>query len=223
LLAIHSNKGNDDIQVNICFVSQSKNIYWITDKILNTGGFRFMDMLSDEIVITRTGEALEEELKKAGYHKKLKEIADITKVWRKGMTGETLELYDRVEDKVMQYISFYAETAYRFGVKDGIRLGMEQGADGKKTILSLEDMVHIMYIYDAVKKLNLIMLGEDGVYDKEEGVLGTLGRICDLIYNGASYKLCLLGEDETDDRISYIIDKPGCTPEERAAMLLCRK
>ena len=46
-----------------------------------------MDMLSDEIVITRTGEALEEELKKAGHHKKLKEIADITKVWRKGMAN----------------------------------------------------------------------------------------------------------------------------------------
>ena len=111
-----------------------------------------MDMLSDEIVITRTGEALEEELKKAGHHKKLKEIADITKVWRKGMAKETLELYNKVEDKVMQYISFYAETAYRLGVKDGVSLGMEQGADGKKTILSLEDMVHIMHIYDAVKK-----------------------------------------------------------------------
>ena len=181
-----------------------------------------MDMLSDEIVITRTGEALEEELKKAGHHKKLKEIADITKVWRKGMAKETLELYNKVEDKVMQYISFYAETAYRLGIKDGVSLGMEQGADGKKTILSLEDMVHIMHIYDAVKKLNLIMLGEDGVYDKEEGILGTLGRICDLVYNGASCKLWLLGEDEADERISYILDKPGCTPEERAAMLLCK-
>ncbi len=180
-----------------------------------------MDMLSDEIVITRTGEALEKELKKAGHYKKLKEISDITKIWRKGMTEKTLELYDKVEDKVIQYISFYTETAYRLGVKDGIRLGMEQGADGKKTILSLEDMVHIMYIYDAVKKLNFIMLGEDGVYDKEEGILGTLGRICDLVYNGVSYKFELLGEDEADERISYILDKPGCTPETRAAMLLC--
>ena len=82
-------------------------------------------------------------------------------------------------------------------------------------------MIHIMYIYDAVKKLNFIMLGEDGVYDKEEGILGTLGRICDLVYNGVSYKFELLGEDEADERISYILDKPGCTPETRAAMLLC--
>ena len=178
-----------------------------------------MDELSDAMVINRVGEALEEELEKAGQYKKLKEIADITKVWRKGMAGETLELYDKVADKVMQYISFYAETAYRLGVKDGTKLGMEQEADGKKTILSLKDMIHIIYIYDAVKKLNLIMLGEDGVYNKEEGVLGTLGRIYDLAYNGASCKLWLIGED---DRISYIIDKPGCTPEERAAMLLCK-
>ena len=164
---------------------------------------------------------MEEELKKAGHHKKLKEIADITKVWRKGMAKETLELYDKVEDKVIHYISFYAETAYRLGVKDGVSLGMEQGADGKKTILSLEDMIHIMYIYDAVKKLNCIMLGEEGVYDKEESVLGTLWRICDLAYNGASCKFGLLGEEEADERISYILDKPGCTPEARAAMLLC--
>ena len=34
-----------------------------------------MDMLSDEIVITRTGEALEEELKKV--EKKIKDSADI--------------------------------------------------------------------------------------------------------------------------------------------------
>ncbi len=180
-----------------------------------------MDKLSDEIVMNRTSEALEEELEKAGYREKLKEITGITKIWRKGMSKETLKLYDKVEDKVIQYISLYAEAAYKLGVKDGVKIGMEQKADGDKTILSMEDMVHIIYIYDAVKKLNCIMLGEEGAYDKEESILGTLWRICDLAYNGASCKFGLLGEDEADERISYILDKPGCTPEARAAMLLC--
>ena len=73
--------------------------------------------------------------------------------------------------------------------------------------LSMEDMVHIIYIYDAVKKLNLIMLGEDGVYDKEEGILGTLGRICDLVYNGASCKLWLIGEDEAGEMVELDAEK----------------
>ena len=48
---------------------------------------------------------------------------------------------DKVEDKVIQYISLYTETAYKLGVKDGIKIGVEQKADGDKTILSMEDMV----------------------------------------------------------------------------------
>ena len=109
-----------------------------------------MDKLLDEIVMNRTSEALEDELEKAGYREKLKEITGITKIWRKGMSKETLKLYDKVEDKVIQYISLYVETAYKLGVKDGVKIGVEQKADGDKTILSMEDMVHIMYIYDAV-------------------------------------------------------------------------
>ena len=192
-----------------------------------------MYMFEDEVVENRLGEALEAELSKSGIKEKQKEISCIISRLCSNMTNgtildyaskrkEEMDILDEAEQKILQYISFYGETAYRLGAMDGIKYGMEQKAEGKDTILSLEDMVHIIYIYDAVKKINDVMIGKNEIYDGRKGILGALGRIYDLAYNGTSYNIKLLGEDEADNTVFNILDNNEYSPEERAAMLLCK-
>lgn len=181
-----------------------------------------MHMFGDEVVKNRLGEALEAELAKSGIREKQKEISCILGRWYNNMTKEEMEIFDEAEEKILQYISFYGETAYRLGAMDDIKYGIEQKAEGKDIILSLEDMVHIIYIYDSVKKINDIILGKNEIYDGRKGILGALGRICDLAYNGTSYNIKLLGEDEADNTVFNILDKNEYSPEERTAMLLCK-
>lgn len=182
----------------------------------------YMYMFEDEVVENRLGEALEAELSKPDIKEKQKEISCIISRLCSNMTKEEMEIFDEAEEKILQYISFYGETAYRLGAMDDIKYGIEQKAEGKDIILSLEDMVHIIYIYDSVKKINDIILGKNEIYDGRKGILGALGRICDLAYNGTSYNIKLLGEDEADNTVFNILDKNEYSPEERAAMLLCK-
>ena len=123
----------------------------------------YMYMFEDEVVENRLGEALEAELSKPDIKEKQKEISCIISRLCSNMTKEEMEIFDEAEEKILQYISFYGETAYRLGAMDDIKYGIEQKAEGKDIILSLEDMVHIIYIYDSVKKINDIILGKNEI------------------------------------------------------------
>lgn len=92
--------------------------------------------------------------------------------WNKGlgMTKEMLESYTSVEDAITRYCYAYGETAYCLGHSDGRLIGMEQGPDGKKSILSLEDMTSLVYMYDAIRQMNITMLGDIKIHQKENGV-----------------------------------------------------
>ena len=87
-----------------------------------------MYMFEDEVVENRLGEALEAELSKSGIKEKQKEISCIITRLCSNMTKEEMEIFDEAEEKILQYISFYGETAYRLGAMDGIKYGIEQKA-----------------------------------------------------------------------------------------------
>lgn len=182
-----------------------------------------MENLTEEIVKSRMAEPLERELKKEGvFQNQLMKMREALHKWNGEveMTQERVEAFSCVEEAMAEYTYIYGETAYRLGYSDGMLAGMEQGSDRSKTIFSLEDMSSLISIYDAIKKLNIIMLGRLEVHQKEEGVLGTLNCIFDVIDNGKCAEIELLGEEESFERVMRILDKEMSTPDERARQLL---
>lgn len=97
---------------------------------------------------------------------------------------------------------------------------METKAAGKRSMFSLEDMTDMVRMYDAVKQLNITLFGHNEYHEKEDGVLGALDRIYFIIHNGIGCMLEFLGDDESDESITYILDEVDDTPERRAKMLL---
>jgi hypothetical protein len=97
---------------------------------------------------------------------------------------------------------------------------MEKKAAGKRSMFSLEDMTDMVRMYDAVKQLNITLFGHSEYHEKEEGVLGTLDRVYYIIHNGIGCMLEFLGEDESDESITYILDKMDASAEKKAKMLL---
>jgi len=180
-----------------------------------------MENIPEKIVKTRMTEPLEMELRKRGVIQnqqvKMKEAMDR---WNKGLeiTEERLEAYIRVEDAVNRYCYIYGETAYRLGYSDGTLAGMEKSTDGKKSVLSLGDMTSLIYMYDAIKQLNITMLGNVEVHQRENGVFGALDRIYEIILNGVCAEIAL--SDENEQYVFSVLDKDTGEPEKRARELL---
>lgn len=132
-------------------------------------------VILDAIVSTRTGEPLEEELKANRlFMEQEVKLNNASKMFEK--MQESRETYEQVKAEWLKHESLYGETSYRLGMRDGIEIGREQAADRGKTFLSFEDMVTLVMIYEAVKKLNITMLGELTLHSEGEGVLGTLEK-----------------------------------------------
>ena len=113
----------------------------------------------------------------------------------------------------------YGEESYRLGFEDGMQTASEKEIRAKGSVLSFQDMTHLVYLYDAVKKLNMFLLGEWDNYDRDRGTLKELDRVCKVIENGTCAEIRLLGEDETYECLTDILDNSGIEPEERARML----
>ena len=118
-----------------------------------------------------------------------------------------------------KYNSAYGEESYRMGFEDGVQLAKEREIRVKGSVLSVKDMTHLVYMYDAVKKLNKLLLGVWDIHDRECGVLEELDRVCDVIEDGICAEIRLQGEDEMYERLADILDNPEMSPEERAERL----
>jgi len=182
-----------------------------------------MNKLSDKLVEIRMGDPLEKRLKEnRRFMQRQKELADILREnWEIPQTKkQRVKKSDKIWDSIGRYNYSYGETAYRLGYEDGVWVGMEQKVSGKRSLLSLEDMTDLVRMYDAVKQLNTTLYGSNEYHEKDEGVLGALERVYYVIHNGIGYKLEFLGEDESDESITYILDGVDGSPEKRAKMLL---
>lgn len=183
-----------------------------------------MGNLSDEIVEIRMGEPLEKRLQKDDvYMQRQKELAGVLReCWeiRPRTKKQRVRKSDIIWDSIGRYNYSYGEAAYRLGYEDGVRAGMEQKAAGKRSMFSLEDMTDMVRMYDAVKQLNITLFGHNEYHEKEEGVLGALDRVYYIIHNGIGCMLEFQGDDESDQSITYILDRIDAAPEKRAEMLL---
>lgn len=183
-----------------------------------------MEELTEELLESRMGAPLDERLRKdPAYMREMKELSIILReywVIPSRTKKQRVRKSDKIWDSIDRYNYSYGKAAYCLGYEDGVRVGMEQKAAGKRSMFSLEDMTDMVRIYDAVKQLNITLFGHNEYHEKEEGVLGALDRVYYIIHNGIGCMLEFLGEDESDESITYILDEVDDTPERRAAMLL---
>lgn len=81
-------------------------------------------------------------------------------------------------------------------------------------------MCNLVIIYDAVKQLNITVLGSMEARSKNEGILGALDRVYDVIASGTGMEIKLPGGEEEAGFIGHVLDDRTKTAEERAKLLL---
>lgn len=181
-----------------------------------------MDFISEEFLAARTGEALETRLRDSDtFRRQMESLHEASKAFSKdaGISKQWWKLYDKLEDEWTKYNIMYGEESYRLGFVDGMQIASEREIRAKGSVLSFMDMTHLIYLYDAVKKLNMFLLGEWDNYDRDRGVLKDLDRVCKVIEDGACAEIRLQGEDETYECLTDILDNSEIAPEERAKRL----
>lgn len=183
-----------------------------------------MDFSSDEFIFARTGEPLEERLRKSKrFKQQIKSLSKASTAFVENFDLSTSkknrELYDRLEDEWTDYNIVYGEESYRLGFEDGVQLAGEHMTRAKGSVLSVKDMTHLVYVYDALKKLNKLLLGAGEIRNGEGGILEELDWVCDVIESGVCAEIRLCGEDEMHEYLEDILDNPEMSPEERAEKL----
>lgn len=132
--------------------------------------------------------------------------------------GDVWKAYCQYEEELSKTNCIYSEEAYKLGFEDGVLVGLEKEPDGRKSVLSLEDMTVMVSVYDSVQKLKETMLGGKSEYWKKSGVLATLESIYDIVEHAACAEIRLM-EDEVAERVTDILDRE-IAAEDRAKLLL---
>lgn len=181
-----------------------------------------MDFISEEFVFARTREHLEAGLRDSGsFQQQMKSLHEASKAFTRDSvkSDECWKAFDRLEDEWSKYNIRYGEESYRLGFEDGVQLASEREIRAKGSVLDARNMTHLVYVYDAIKKLNKLLLGEWDIHGRDGGVLEELDRVCDVIEGGICAEIRLRGEDEMYECLADILDDVGKAPEERARML----
>lgn len=181
-----------------------------------------MDFITDEFIFARTGEPLEERLQENDkFRQQMKLLRELSKAFAKdsGLSEKSWKLFNKLEDEWSKYNIMYGEESYRLGFEDGVQIASERKIRARGSVLSFKDMTHLICMYDAVKKLNELLLGTWEILDREGGILAELDRVCDVIVGGACAEIRLCGEEDAYECLTDIMDNPELTPEERAKKL----
>lgn len=181
-----------------------------------------MDFISEEFIVARTGDPLEKRLRESErFQQQMKTLHEASEAFSRdsGISGNAWKLYATVEEEWTNYNILYGEESYRLGYEDGVQVASERKIRKKGSVLSFKDMTHLIYVYDAVKKLNMFLLGEWDNYDRDRGMLRELDRVCHVIADGACSEIRLRDEDEAYECLTDILDNQRVAPEERAKKL----
>lgn len=177
----------------------------------------------DELVKVRTGETLEVELRKnADFLLKQQEWREAIKKFDDmiSTSSEQWLSLQSVEDIFLEYNSSYGEVAYRLGYSDGVMIGVEQELDGKKSVLSFEDMTNLISVYDAIRQLKKVLLGRMDERWEDAGAFSEFERVFNVIINASFAKIKFLGDDKAIKIITEILSDETLKPEEKARRLL---
>ncbi len=85
--------------------------------------------------------------------------------------------------------------------------------------MSFMDMTHLIYLYGAVKKLNVFLLGEWDNYDRDRGTLKELDNVFEVIYRN-SHTVYSGNPEEGKELFLKILMSRNLTPEQRADILM---
>lgn len=151
------------------------------------------------------------------HNLKLRKVMEELSALLKETSQEQPEAVSMAYDAIPELMYTYGMTAYHLGYSDGILTGTEDGKTGGRTVFTLGDMCNLVIIYDAVKQLNITVLGNMEARSKNEGILGALDRVYDIITSGAGTGL---PGDEEARFIGQVLDDRTKTAEERAKLLL---
>lgn len=176
-----------------------------------------------EIVNARTGEALEEEMKKnALVLRKQEEWRSAVKRFEDmvSMTHEQSIALQQAKDTFIEYNAYYREAVYRMGYSDGILVGMEQQSDGRKSVLAVDDMANLISVYEVVRQLKKVLLGRMDAHWEDAGAFSVFEHIFDIIDNATCSKIKLLGEDESVEMVTDILNNETEGAAEKAKQLL---
>ena len=181
-----------------------------------------MDLITDEFVFARTGEPLEIRLKNSdSFRQQMKSLHKAAKEFTRDSvkSDECWKAFGRLEDEWSKYNIRYGEESYRLGFEDGVQLASEREIRAEGSVLDVQDMAHLVSIYDAIKKLNKLLLGEWEIHGRDGGVLEGLDQVCDVIEHGVCAEIRLRGEDEMYECRADILDNTEKAPEEWAKLL----
>lgn len=181
-----------------------------------------MRFISEEFLAARIGKALEERLRSSDkFQQKMKDLLKASKTFSKNsdLSKNDWKLFDALENEWIEYDVMYGEESYHLGFEDGMQIASEREIRVKGSVLSFKDMTHLIYLYDAIKKLNVFLLGEWDNYNRDSGILKELDWVCKVIEGGTCAEIRLRQEDEMIDYLSDILDNQEITPEERARVL----
>lgn len=180
-----------------------------------------MDQIAQEFVLARM-EELEVRLRNnQEYWQQAKIANQAGKIFEDACDrGKgVMKAYSEYEDELSKTNCLYSEEAYKLGFEDGLMIGMEKEPDGRKSVLSIEDMTALVSVYDAVQELKKTMLGSGKEYWEEGGVLAVFESVYDIIEDSTAIEIKLMGEDECSEKVTEIPDK-DVAAEERAKELL---
>lgn len=180
-----------------------------------------MDQIAQEFVLARMEELEVRIRKNEEYWKQAKIANQAGKRFEDACNrGEgVLKAYCDYEDELSKTNCIYSEEAYKLGFEDGIMIGVEKKPDGRKSVLSIEDMTAMISVYDAVQELKKTMLGSGKEYWEEGGVLPIFEQVYDIVEHAACAEIRLMGEDEAFEMVTDVLGKKA-TPKERAKELL---
>ena len=151
------------------------------------------------------------------HNLKLRKVMEELSALLKETSQEQPEAVSMAYDAIPELMYTYGMTAYHLGYSDGILTDTEDGKTGCRTVFTLGDMCNLVIIYDAVKQLNITVLGSMEARSKNEGILGALDRVYDIITSGAGTGL---PGDEEARFIGQVLNDRTKTAEERAKLLL---
>ena len=181
-----------------------------------------MDVISEEFVVARTGEPLETRLKNSdSFRQQMKSLHETAKEFTRDSvkSDEYWKAFKRLEEEWSKYNIRYGEETYRLGFEDGVQPASEREIRVEGFVLDIQDITHLVYMYDSIRKLNKILLGEWEIHGRDGGVLRELDRVCDVIEHGICAEIRLCGDDGMYECLADILDDAGKAPEERAKLL----
>lgn len=136
------------------------------------------------------------------------------------MESEIWEKYCEYETELMKTnCIIYGEEAYRMGIDDALQMAAEQQIKTRKSVLSVDDMEHMVYLYDIAKKIKTLFCGKGETCHAESGAMKDFHRIFRVIESGVCSEIAMLGDDEAIDIIVDVLENEEMFPEEKARIL----